>query len=671
MDKNPKYPYVPAAFQSDQKNSSRFNDYQEYYNQKENPGSKRGGGFIKTIRSLDEGINGKLPEKVKDVLTFYQPEGGEFFRKGIIHQGNPNSLLACVMYAVGVEDNLIQERLDLAEKTNPDLLRQELYDMTFDEIALNLKDPKVFLDPNLYYRAVEEFYKINLFVFSIDANDIGTIEEPRNLYFSTRVVRPERKTVLIFRNPGLKSEKLPFPHCELIMEDNHTKTMKWFGADMALHCKELLLRKSAVLTWTYENMDLYENFYDVIDINKFIISWKGELYSQYIDSNGKMRGFTILIGNSEKVTIAIPPHQPMHVRHSNTLYSTTGARAIELMGTNPSARTVGGLWFEHCGFEYGIHVIIQDIDKYSDLKSNLGVPLDPLSTSSSNLAVNNMGSPVGALGEVTSITGFITKTKRTLFYIKSLLTWLYDLYKRSDPSGNSTSFANKYIKFEGVPEDNFYEVAHIEEALPKVKNVEQGMDYVATVIPNMIDLNTHEIIFHNENFAQGLTAILKKHRFDKVGTRIENYYQRIDGFKKYKDVEIYIGKDWRKELLSSLVTSNIISKHLKYEMKDILEPILYYSDETVYIIQNTRSGALDRALSIGFDWHNTGRNFGPNVLPLVDIAQEPHFIYEIGPAETLVPVQDVTNNEPGIFFEVVNYSKPNSPPRYGAMLRIA
>lgn len=664
---NSKYPYIPAAFQSNQ-NLSRATDYQEYYLQRDNITSSKATGHIKTQRALDEGRDGKLPEKIKDLLKFYNQKSGNFYRLGVTNAGDPNAFLACVMHAASLRHNsasVVAERSRISKLPNiADVLRQELYDMKTDEIIANLGNSESFLDPQLYYRALEVAYNVNIFVFTahIKKNEVmGVLEEPRSMYFHTRRTRKDRKTILIFKNHGVKSDNLNFPHCELIVEENHTLKNFTHSDQMTSHCYEILEKKSNILTWTYGDLDLYRNFYNAIDISGFIRRINGVLYSQNIDHCGKMRGFTVEMKNGDKVTIAIPPHQPLDVRHSTTIYPCSGSLAEELIGIKPFARTDQGLWFPHCGLNYGIHIVITNLENYRHVKSTRSVPLDPL-------FYKKFTHPKSDIHHV-------TKVNRTFFLTMSLIKWLYDLYRRGNlrsgiPPGTPREFQQLYMgSFADVDESNYYTFEEMSECLPNVRNVEDGIIYLSKVVPNMV--YEGKIAFHSRNYERGIVYQLNKHRYVGVDTKIRNYYQTVDDFIHHKDVAIYFGKNWKKELSESITTSNVIHTSLNYNMKDQMSPILYSHEKSVYIIQNNRTGSLIKALSIIEDWYVTGTNRG-NDAPTYKIAEtRPYVIYDIGASGGLNPFKDMTNGSNELFYEVVNYGKPNTPARYGSLIRIS
>src|SRR5207253_2607491 len=239
-----------CCFKKDQMAPQASSLYNEYYRGilKKSRVIAKTGHKIRTDKVLDVGRIGFIPKILQDLISRYSTQATDVVRFGSVR--SPNSLIHCALIAVSNTDyaQLTEDaaREEFAERIRqyivtviqPSLLRQELYDLSDGEIMTRLRDRSVFLDPSLYYRAVEVTFGLNIYTFNSNKSPDGTegsLEIPRARLFHTRPLRAERPTMLIFKHMGSESDALAYPQCELIVDydaENETMT-KIFGSDMA------------------------------------------------------------------------------------------------------------------------------------------------------------------------------------------------------------------------------------------------------------------------------------------------------------------------------------------------------------------------------------------------------------------------------------------------------
>ena len=144
---------------------------------------------------------GDLDKQIKYILNNYNKLDNHFTIYNVIN--DKNSLLHCVCSALQQVDYLhskdkssyVEQLLTtISNKTNFGLLKQELYDKDVDTIKTMFLN-NVFLDPKLYYRALEEYFDINIYVFESE----NILDIPRFRQFHTRPLRLNRKTILIYK----------------------------------------------------------------------------------------------------------------------------------------------------------------------------------------------------------------------------------------------------------------------------------------------------------------------------------------------------------------------------------------------------------------------------------------------------------------------------------------
>ena len=133
------------------------------------------------------------------------------------------------------------------------LLSQELYDESEDEIMTELSDPTVFLDPYKHYRAVEEFFQINLYTFKPSAKSgkdiVNVLEIPRHKLFHAHLSR-FRYAVVVFKYLGSDANNLTYPQCELIVDKvAEGKYLKIYPAEFSYKLNEIMLNIQKVYSW--------------------------------------------------------------------------------------------------------------------------------------------------------------------------------------------------------------------------------------------------------------------------------------------------------------------------------------------------------------------------------------------------------------------------------------
>ncbi|CAH6418655.1 Divergent VETF early transcription factor large subunit [uncultured virus] len=244
------FPYVPCCAMSDSLTSQGSN-YYKFHQAKDNPEllakpkeTTKINYRMTTLKILQPGRAASIPKLLVDLLrsATAKPDSNEeedFIRMGV--PSSTSSLIHCVSLArqdkeyMTLATNEEKEkyvqyrRQQMAGYLAPLLFKQELYDMSQDDIKQRLADPKVFLDPYLFYRGVEEFFQVNIFVFNPNgplhpitgihdpASTGPVVEIPRCKICHIRVPRNERLSVLILKHWGAETNPLNYPQCELII----------------------------------------------------------------------------------------------------------------------------------------------------------------------------------------------------------------------------------------------------------------------------------------------------------------------------------------------------------------------------------------------------------------------------------------------------------------------
>lgn len=474
------YKYLPCCWAEDQVNDPT-SKYQSYYHNyvKEKPAPATA---YATDKFASPGQTGSLPPVLSNLLSKYSENSGKLLRSGTII--SPNSIIHVLLEAIH-DNNYISlqpERREpyvrgirtLIYKTiNPDVLKQELYDWPDDEIRREFLNTHTFFDPYLFYRALEETFNVNIYVFAVDkhnrskkgeikASDVK-LDIPRHKIFHTRLFRPERQTVLIYKHSGSESNAAEFPQCELIIEGPKTtpgskttsaSTIKnrvtLFGLDMNTFIyKKIYLNSHSVITWSFDNVidnmgsspsssmgsSISQPLQKDDTDNNQLIEARVNLYNmfnykfdntthQFIDAYGKMRGLIF-----DNISVFFPPTQPVNLPQS--MSQTVAPLATILDKFDPAwpgyisveKSKIVGVWYSIYDISQGIYVSVDPVE-IDDPSVPDYIKKLPRGDSHPMESVQN------------SLALRFKKMEKTVNVFLQTLIWLYQMFERNLLSDN-------------------------------------------------------------------------------------------------------------------------------------------------------------------------------------------------------------------------------------------
>lgn len=684
-----KYPYVPCCFSSSQI-KSEGNNYSRYYLGGPADDQDRSDMVIKkTKTSLEPGRVGYLPLDISGILNQEEIKR-DIIRYGVIR--SKSSLLHAVMLATGHPDYInsrdkeavvVNMRRYMADNLRPELLKQEMYDISNEEILERLADPEIFLDPSIYYRAIEVIFKINIYVFSVDdikENTCGKMEIPRYVDFHTRPLRENLPTVIIYKHIGSESDSFDYPQCELILnaKDNTNLTLKVFGKDMTRSCHFIMENTMGTITWTPPKikdgtmtMDAYKNVYNVTDFDKSI----GGAVSQYIDSSGKTRALTFY-HNNVLLTMVTLPMQPINVPHSDEIIPTTVDVAMELFD-QPSSVVISdgkikGIWFSILDMKNSIYFRLSDHKKLLDtLPSG---PPDPITTGNDD-----------TLKRINSL-------KRVLSIYMQLLKWCFTIFRNlhSDLEDKPNVFFEKYTVYD-TPAPNldsleYYNLSQVPYHIPQVESVEEAIAHIKANTTGMVYQyeNSDKLVLYSKEFYETLLGEITTYDINNYGKeivpaiRLEDYYTEHKDFIQQSGVEVFVGErdlvnwiDYRKNKNNPLD----IKTSIKLTSAANISPTIYrHTDGSVFMIQNPSDGTINSAAYIAVRWNTNKVNVGPDASSIENEQLPSRIVYAISPNGDLVAIEDSTGGNP-YFIHIIYYGTQADidngvTSRYGAMLPI-
>lgn len=689
-----KYPYLPCCFRKDQTTPDSKSHYKNYLQDK--PPRERIGSKaeykITTKKILEPDKIAYLPKNIEDLLKLYSHKGEklEIFRYGIIF--SPNSFLH-IMCIVSKDKNYMRRTVQqkeqyvggirklLLDKIDVSLLRQELYDYSDEEIEKIFKDETSFFDPSLFYRAIEEIYNVNIYVFTtlpsraypkIIDEEPEIIEVPRYKLFHVRPLRPERFTVLVIKNWGSESDALDkFPQCELIIGVNDQgEQIKLFYSNMAEICHNAIKETIGTISFYYTQNLQFEGYLNIYYYIDFLSVIKYKPISQYIDRNGKTRAITFELEPDKNMTIITFPSQPINCPFSDTIYPIDIETVFDIFEQKPIAvsydknNNINGLWFSILDIEYGIYIPLIPNPSIK-LKLPQGPP-NPLIYEFENVKI--------ALR--------ISQLRRMSNIIVQVIRWVYNLAYKNKVTVEMFQKDFITISNQNIDSLEFYDLSQIPRRLPDFDNHIEALNYLHSVAPTLVS-NDSKFIMYNEVFANRIIYMLNNYiKTDLVKKEIKfikSFFQSEHDFNQTPNALVFLGEDKFNLWLESIKMSQKYNKYfniytkIKPSMSKNLNPYIYQNENgKYYIIQNVVGGTKEKALEVARIWFEYNYNIGSN--PIVSEGIPIHIVYCISPNLTLIPIEDNTNNlEP--YVEILYYGTPidkfaqrNNP--YAAMLEL-
>ena len=683
LENKDEFPGLPCCFVNEQMKKGINSNYNQIYvkglrKKEKEPGTEH---IVKTDKILGSERYGLLPSSISDLLSNYSPESGTILRRGVPR--SVNSLLHCISIAVkdpkylgkktdkGKETYVGKLRKVIAQSVKASLLKQEMYDFSDDEILGQLGDNDLFLDPNLFYRAIEDAYKnINIYVFAPSYNEIkrlktksetvGVMQLPRFKLIYARVPRPENMSIIIYRTLGSESDNLEYPQCELIIDQREDEDIGLFESDMGDFLFNTYLQINKTISWELVN-DVgkietlaRENIYSKLNYYEL---FRREPTKQYIDGFGKLRGL-VVEHNEEQLLMVIPSSQPENLDVVKEIPRASLTNVLSFIrdpvAVSKKEDQIDGLWFRVLDIVYGIYIPIVPTE------DTLGLPQGPTN-------------PLGE--EELNIVPRIRKLQRDLDFIQQILIWIY-LIALSTEKINIRKFYQKYISVGTGSEksETVYDFKDVGRTFPEAKTVKDAIDEMRNRIPTLF--RGDKIYLYSQNFANGTKYLLSQYvkeyvnRFTQIPKVITRKFISETDFIQYPAIVLFLSeKDLRNWLntLDKLSFKNLqIFRDINVKNTFKTEPYLYQSpDGHIYMVQNVMQGTLERALNVGWYWDQYKVNPGYRIDEFIgDISELKYVVWDI--SSNIIVLGENFAGDTTEFLSVLRYSVDN----YAAMLRL-
>lgn len=649
------YPYIPCCAAEDNiSNPKSF--YNRYYEESSN--IKEGGfkGYkINTLKVLPFESRGNIPKQIQDLLVSINPDEKYIFERFGVGR-SPNSFIHCILNAVqdikyrefdaiGKEEYCVKFRKSLIDKFDSfNIFKQELYDMNDDEIKELILKTDQFFDPALFYRGLEELFNINIFVFQPNREDLNepSFEIPRNKLMHIRTYRPERYSLIIIKHMGGEAEDLKYPQCELIInsgdivnkevqlaskqkrgrppkgEKEQKKVEFIFDQSMTELLYSSFQKSQTKYLFTFYSKDKYNKEVEVRQEPYTKIRWDDVFEApitfayQTIDNYGKTRSFTLNIGSKLMMTLFIPPTQPLNLPVRKEIYYSQPEVVRTIFG-EPLKTTKDGFWYSVLGFEYGFFVPCEN-------KVELINPI-PIQLQFAK-EMNRKPNPIENYRNVKKYTKLLL----------DLIIWGL----RSNGVLNLKDYEERFDTFvkvgKEVPSDAFPTLIY--RKLPDVGNFAYLNGWWPEYFRKDNKINLNPILYEK------IRIFLKRYYIETDGLSIppnpylNDVYEYEWDFTPRPHTRILIGEthfeSWNNYYKNKKEKTNEIKLSISPEgLYNNFEPFLYKDIKTskLYIIQNVKTGLLEKALFLCNHWRKYKFNFGMNPPIEEELKEEPYAVY--------------------------------------------
>lgn len=568
MDNSSKFEYLPCCYLKDQTNKMKniLNNEDIYALDLKNE------YIVKTNKILQNNKYGYLPDNIlhffhlMDINTF---QNTMYLREGCYR--NKNSLLQCIININNsnklTEDDMKIECKNLRKEfTSSEYIgvsKQELYDLTEDEIIKQILDDEIYFDPSLFIRMVEIKFKCKIIVLQNDTeNNILSLPRFKYAYLnSENNLNNFDKYIFIYEHYGQYDKKKSYPQCELIVKKSYDingseKNTNFFEKDDDLVVKHII--------------PFINNYYECINIklkcclkyNYFNIV-KDNLNSQIIDDCGKLRGLVYKLKDID-IIVFCAPNQPLFL----PIYNKNNRNTI-IDNNDMNDEYILNL----INFLSLTDIKISNKDKDKILRAKMN---------------NNQITIHFSIKEsyTLNILQEYNNNEKFARYIISYTKWLFSKYIHEN---NITSISN-------IDEDinNFF-IKHIEikTDINYINNNNDKYDVSRNWIKN------NKILIQNEIIKDRLIYILKldlTHSFNSYNSLykqmfIKNYYENIYDFESNENEYIFTRQNIKEYIK---ITKKLLNRYTLYNDIQIKnEPYFYNNNDInngrIYIAYNGNS----------------------------------------------------------------------------------
>lgn len=635
------------------------------------PGSRQSSTQYITAKIGDPGKENALDQ------TFQIFFGEGFSRLGMLRSAN--SFIECVLVAIKhttyTREVDQRRRLEMLEQVRkdlydhylerPDVVAQEMFSYSTERIRKIFLNPSAFFDPLLFVRLVEEYFNIDIYIFSpaFRGRTASSIIPPRFTKFYARPPN-NRPVVLVLRSMGAASEGLKYPQCELIVKE---KEGLFTDVNLKNKCYRTLIGTlptvSIFAPYAVPNLTSVKYIdFDVVEgtVSRRCQTSPGvtmEAVAQRVDDAGKLRALVLQEGDVV-LTLFTVPSQPQFLPTAAFVTDEAFQAGLPRVAAKTALKFFKGRAKDVSdGQIYGIWV-----ENVSDPNVQDYVPVE--------ITADSVDLPPGpefifydtpAPDSSQSVVAPLRSKQQKLRYLLAIVEWLFEI-DRKHGSGDPKEFAEKYFRVTGTAED--YDVSGLVFRFPLVDTVENGIINLHEFIPSFCS-PTGALLFYSEDFARRMAGHLQELYLNTFGTtpnppvRLRGFYREAEDFLPQDNVAIFTTLKGLKQWLATVWLDDLSWKErrdrpelanvkLIYSTPNIrmsfsIEPVIYEGvvdgEQGYWLIQNIpkrgnseEEEERERILAcyVYTTWDTERRNLGAIEVAPNSVSMSPSFkLYKI------------------------------------------
>jgi len=515
-----KYPIVPCCYAKDHRSKTKnksilrmyyeegktFSDFRDKKVGEEEDDEKHIFSTNKIVPLKRFGV------LIKDVDNYFKSidNSNIYYRQGVTQTFN--SIIEVMLMATEGKkfelytkeerhDRVLDVRNDMVDMVKSSDIYQQtvIYSRNIDSIESYLRDKNKYMDPKMFTRLIEDYFKCYIFIFSQnDQYPFGVLSSPHHLkeYLEYRKKEKDEKdkkrsgkveyypTVFVYEHMGSELDRAEYPQCELIVRVSNNGDKQ-----------SVFENNYAIVKRTQEIFD--EMYFSNPTDKDIIISFDTPLDGQGIDFYGKTRFLSFADG----VCILTDPLPPLEVPVRYKYKTVTKKQALSFMNRenidNMKNHVVSGnLVGFHASKGY-IKFYIPIIPERTSLENNIDVISPSFINEKSELSLYN-------------------EFHRLARYISEYTLYLFSLYYRDRPPKSDI--------------DSDYIIGFVK------RNIEIDPDFVYSKVPRIFSLvsgvlRDRKLIVPNETVLKKLIYTLR--------VRLRNNKEEVVKYSEYKYIQKY------------------------------------------------------------------------------------------------------------------------------------
>jgi hypothetical protein len=631
---------------------------------------------LKTLKILEPGRFGPV---YGSIIRYLQAT--RMTRMGV--RRSQSSFLHCVLYALEYADLHGQFRA-IYTKSEADQVVEELRsllpefavacmqenpDRTVEEIATELGDPSVFLDPSRHYRALEELFKVGIFTAVANENKELVVEAPPHKGFYVRSKRVhENGCVVIIKMEPQQSKVNRNYQCEILGTSNGKVTGYNFNDEVTDSLEKavdsltlnIMVEPSCRALQNGGQWRVVQTISAELSTeNKVNLSpaFRGAVVAQKLDSLGKLRAVKISLsrlGDSEKgkeeadegtegnqksgpMFWCLPqPLEPFPTAPLEEITSTpmeTVQTLIEKykgqdLRYTPKDNQLAGVWLVVEGLYVYIPVVPEPwSNKFVPVRFDS--PYTPISieTETPTQEQSRLRRVMGVMLQIVKrlfAQYHLDQAKSMEYNPKSLVKTFVKTFMVVEPGIRMDVAGCPHL----VPQEEFIGLLeHFATSFPTLFNSRQQIRCSSkSLLDNLTSrLYTFERVIQGEERAiyeveerRGKTRKVFRTPYRVVGfpNYLEEFYLTVEDFTAHsKGQLIFTSKDrYMAEMKLQEQLRPVLVKKIEVEMLEKRTPYFFlYEDDNInalYLVQNVRDGDPYRAATLASYWLQNKVNLG-------------------------------------------------------------